>query len=134
MPPDADRVAECLREIEQLMIRSDGGSLTLTFNAQTGDGIAREQSTAENKEQVLRALGDAALELRKTLGESLQSIQKFAAPVEQATTSSLDALKAFSLGVEQQLSGKYIEAIPFLRRATEIDPTVSPWYAPPSAR
>ena len=92
------------------------------INAQTGDGIAREQSTAENKEQVLRALGDAALELRKTLGESLQSVQKFAAPVEQATTSSLDALKAFSLGVEQQLSGRYLEAIPFLRRATDIDP------------
>jgi serine/threonine protein kinase/predicted Zn-dependent protease len=92
------------------------------INAQTGDGIAREQATAENKEQVLGALGDAALELRKTLGESLQSIQKFAAPVEQATTSSLDALKAFSLGVEQQLSGRYLEAIPFLKRATDIDP------------
>ena len=92
------------------------------INAQTGDAIAREQSTAENKEQVLRALGDAALELRKKLGESLQSIEKFAAPVEQATTSSLDALNAFSLGVEQQLSGKYLEAIPFLKRATDIDP------------
>src|SRR5262245_1407635 len=99
------------------------------INAQTGDGIAREQATAENKEQVLRALGDAALELRKTLGESLQSVQKFAAPVEQATTSSLDALKAFSLGVEQQLSGKYLEAIPFLRRATDIDPNFALAYA-----
>ncbi|MGE5834083.1 MAG: protein kinase domain-containing protein [Acidobacteriota bacterium] len=99
------------------------------INAQTGDAIAREQSTAANKEQVLRALGDAALQLRKTLGESLQSIQKFAAPVEQATTSSLDALKAFSLGVEQQLSGKYLEAIPFLRRATEIDPNFAVAYA-----
>jgi eukaryotic-like serine/threonine-protein kinase len=99
------------------------------INAQTGDAIAREQSTAANKEQVLRALGDAALELRKKLGESLQSIQKFAAPVEQATTSSLDALKAFSLGVEQQLSGKYLEAVPFLRRATEIDPNFAVAYA-----
>ena len=99
------------------------------INAQTGDAIAREQSTAANKEQVLRALGDAALELRQTLGESLQSIQKFAAPVEQATTHSLDALKAFSLGVEQQLSGNYLEAIPFLRRATEIDPNFSLAYA-----
>ena len=84
---------------------------------------------AENKEQVLRALGDAALELRKKLGESLQSIQKFAAPVEQATTSSLDALNAFSLGVEQQLSGRYLEAIPFLKRATEIDPNFALAYA-----
>jgi tetratricopeptide (TPR) repeat protein len=99
------------------------------INAQTGDAIAREQSTATNKEQVLQALGDAALELRKTLGESLQSIQKFAAPVEQATTFSLDALKAFSLGVEQQLSGKYLEAIPFFRRATDIDPNFALAYA-----
>jgi eukaryotic-like serine/threonine-protein kinase len=99
------------------------------INAQTGDAIAREQATAETKEQVLKALGDAALELRKTLGESLQSIQKFAAPVEQATTPSLDALKAFSLGVEQQLSGKYLEAIPFLKRATDIDPNFALAYA-----
>ena len=99
------------------------------INAQTGDAIAREQATAANKEQVLGALGDAALELRQTLGESLQSIQKFAAPVEQATTSSLDALKAFALGVEQQLSGRYLEAIPFLKRATEIDPNFALAYA-----
>ena len=99
------------------------------INAQTGDAIAREQATANSKEQVLGALGAASLELRKTLGESLQSIEKFAAPVEQATTSSLDALKAFSLGVEQQLSGKYLEAIPFLKRATDIDPNFALAYA-----
>ncbi|HYN07300.1 MAG TPA: protein kinase [Vicinamibacterales bacterium] len=99
------------------------------INAQTGDALALEQATAENKEQVLRALGGAALELRKKLGESLQSIQKFAAPIEQGTTSSLEAFKAFSLGVEQQLNGKYLEAIPFLKRATEIDPNFALAYA-----
>jgi eukaryotic-like serine/threonine-protein kinase len=99
------------------------------INAQTGDAIAGEQAEAGTKEQVLHALGGAARELRKKLGESLQSIQQFDAPVEQATTASLDALKAFSLGVEQQLTGKYLEAIPFLKRATELDPDFALAYA-----
>jgi serine/threonine protein kinase/tetratricopeptide (TPR) repeat protein len=98
------------------------------INAQTGDAIAREQAEAETKEQVLHALGDAAMKLREKLGESLQSVQKFDAPIEQATTSSLEAFKAFSLGVEQQLKGKYLEAIPFLKRATEIDPNFALAY------
>lgn len=92
------------------------------INVQTSDAIATEQVEAENKEQVLHALGEAAMKLREKLGESLQSIQKFDAPIEQATTSSLEAFKAFSLGVEQQLKGKYLEAIPLFKRATETDP------------
>lgn len=99
------------------------------INAQTGDVIATEQVQAENKEQVLPVLGKAAMELREKLGESLQSIQKFDAPIEQGTTSSLDALQAFSLGVEQQLKGKYLDAIPFLKRATEIDVNFALAYA-----
>jgi len=99
------------------------------INAQTGDTIANEQVEAENKEQVIRSLGDAAIKLRGELGESLQSIQKFDAPIEQATTSSLEALKAFSLGVEQQLKGKFLEAIPFFKRATEIDSSFALAYA-----
>ena len=99
------------------------------INAQSSDAIAREQAEAENKEQVLHALGEAAMKLREKLGESLQSIQKFDAPIEQGTTSSLEALKAFSLGVEQQLKGKFLEAIPFLKRATEIDPNFALAYA-----
>ena len=98
-------------------------------NAQTGDAIGREQAEAESKEQVLHALGQAAMKLRGKLGESLQSIQKFDAPIEQGTTSSLEAFKAFSLGVEQQLKGRYLEAIPFLKRATEIDPNFALAYA-----
>jgi tetratricopeptide (TPR) repeat protein len=61
------------------------------------------------------------VKFREKLGESLQSIQKFDAPIEQGTTSSLEAFKAFSLGVEQQLKGEYGEAIPLFKRATEID-------------
>jgi len=92
------------------------------INAQTADTIAREQAEAENKEQVLHALGEAAVRLREKLGESLQSIQQFDAPIEQGTTTSLEAFKSFSLGVDQQLKGKYAEAVPFFKRATEIDP------------
>ncbi|MGH9966476.1 MAG: protein kinase domain-containing protein [Pyrinomonadaceae bacterium] len=113
-------------------IASLGNHYVITLeaiNAQTGDAIAREQAEAENKEQVLQALGEAAMMLREKLGESLQSIQKFDAPIEQATTSSLEAFKAFSLGVEQQLKGKYLEAIPFLKRATDIDPNFALAYA-----
>src|SRR5436190_19952215 len=78
-------------------------------NPQTGEALAREQGEAEGKEQVLRSLGEAATRLRKELGESLSSIQKFAAPLDQATTSSLEALKAYSLAHEQNLRGNYAE-------------------------
>ena len=69
------------------------------------------------------------MKLREKLGESLQSIQKFDAPIEQGTTSSLEAFKAFSLGVEQQLKGRYLDAIPFLKHATDIDPNFALAYA-----
>ncbi len=112
-------------------IASLGNNYVITLeatNAQTGDAIGREQTQAENKEQVLRALGDASMKLREKLGESLQSIQRYDAPIEQGTTSSLEAFKAFSLGVEQQLKGKYREAIPFLKRATDTDPNFALAY------
>jgi serine/threonine protein kinase/Flp pilus assembly protein TadD len=92
------------------------------INAVTGDVIARQQVEAESKEQVLRALGSAASNLREKLGESLRTVEAYDAPIEQATTSSLEALKAFSLGNEQQGRGRYLEAIPFYKRAIELDP------------
>ena len=98
-------------------------------NAQTGDTIALQQAEAENKEQVLSALGTAATKLREQLGESLASIKKYDAPITQATTSSLEAFKVFSSGVDQQLKGKYLEAIPFFKRATEMDPNFARAYA-----
>jgi eukaryotic-like serine/threonine-protein kinase len=99
------------------------------LNGHTGEAIAREQAEAESKEQVLKKLGDAATKLRERLGESLSSIQKFDAPVEQATTASLDALRAFSLGDEQRAKGNNAEAIPFYKRATELDPNFALAYA-----
>jgi serine/threonine protein kinase len=98
-------------------------------NARTGDTIARQQAEAKSKEQVLSALGHVATRLREKLGESLASIQKYDAPIYQATTSSLEALKAFSLGVEQQLKGLYLEAVPFFKHATELDPNFAHAYA-----
>jgi len=97
--------------------------LTLeAINAQTGDALAREQVEADNKEQVLRKLGEAATKLREKLGESMASIQKFDAPLEQATTSSLEAFKAFALGDEQRNKNSFPAAIPFYKRAIELDP------------
>ncbi|HJZ81833.1 MAG TPA: serine/threonine-protein kinase [Pyrinomonadaceae bacterium] len=90
-------------------------------NGKTGEELAREQAEAESKEQVLKTLSRAASRLREKLGESLGSIQKFDAPLE-ATTSSLGALKAFSLGVEQTQTGKFLQAIPYYKRAIELDP------------
>jgi serine/threonine protein kinase/Flp pilus assembly protein TadD len=93
-----------------------------TTSAQTGEVLARRQVEAEGKEQVLRALGRAATELREKLGESLPSIQKFDAPIEQATTSSLEALRAYSMGLEVEYrNGKLFDAIPFHKRAIELD-------------
>ena len=99
------------------------------INAHAGEAIAREQTEVENKEQVLKALGTAASQLREKLGESLSSIKKFDAPIEQATTSSLEALKAFSQGNEQRIAGGQSEAIPFYKRAVELDPNFALAYA-----
>src|SRR5437588_618555 len=92
-----------------------------TLNSQTGDALAREQVEAESKEQVISKLGEAATKLREKLGESLSSIQKFDTPLAQATTSSLEALKAYSSGRAQQISAKHRDAIPFFKRAIELD-------------
>lgn len=97
-------------------------------NAQSGEEIAREQTEADAKERVLTALSQVAIKLREQLGESLSSIQKFDAPIEQATTASLDALKAYSLGLEQANSGNYPKAIPFYQRAIELDPNFALGY------
>ena len=69
-------------------------------NCQSGDTLAQEQVTAPSKEKVLDALGKAASKLRAELGESLATVQKFDIPLTDATTASLEALKAYSLGVK----------------------------------
>ncbi|MEK6302165.1 MAG: protein kinase [Acidobacteriota bacterium] len=108
--------------------------LTLeAVNSESGEVVAREQTEAESREQVLKALSQAASKLRQKLGESLSSIQKFDAPIEQVTTSSLEALKAFSLSVKQRRSGNADEAITLLKRAIEIDPNFALAYSQAAA-
>ena len=97
-------------------------SITLeALNGQTGDSLAMTQVEAEGKDQVLKALSRAATELRGKLGESLGSIQKFDAQLER-TTSSLDALKEYTLGRAEGTKGQYLKAIEHSRRAVDLDP------------
>jgi tetratricopeptide (TPR) repeat protein len=103
--------------------------VALTATAcQDGDVIAREQVEAARKEEVLRALGSAATRLRGRLGESLATLRAYDTPIEQATTPSLEALKAYALALKERARGAEIESIPFLQRAIELDPSfASAW-------
>jgi tetratricopeptide (TPR) repeat protein len=98
------------------------------LNCTSGDALAREETQAARKEDVLNALGKAATGLREKLGESLASVQKFDTPVVQATTSSLEALKAYSLGLRVVDTKGDVEAIPFFKRALELDPNFAQAY------
>ena len=98
-------------------------------NCQSGDPLAEKQVTAASKEKVLDALGKAASKLRGDLGESLATVQKFDVPLEQATTSSLEALKAYSLGRNAMLGkGEYVDALPLFQRAINLDPNFAMAY------
>jgi len=99
------------------------------LNCASGDVLAREQMTAAGKEQVLPSLGHSAAKLRNEVGESLSSVQKFDVPLEQATTNSLGALKAYTLGVKTRREKGEAEAIPFFKRAIELDPNFASSYA-----
>src|SRR6202521_1274263 len=96
-----------------------------TVNCQSGETLTEEQVTAASKEKVLEALGGAASKLRGELGESLATVQKLDVPVE-ATTSSLEALKAYSMGVSAKGSA---ESLLFFKRAVEVDPNFALAYA-----
>jgi tetratricopeptide (TPR) repeat protein/predicted Ser/Thr protein kinase len=98
-------------------------------NCATGDSLAREQVTATAKEAVLPAVGKAASSLRGKLGESLTSIQKFDTPVTEATTSSLEALKAYAAADEMRNGGGEAESIPLFAHAAELDPNFALAYA-----
>jgi len=93
----------------------------------SGDNLAKEQAEAPSKEGVLKALTTAATAIRTRLGESLASVQKFDVPVE-ATTPSLEALKAYSMGITTGRTKGDAEAIPFLKRAIELDPNFAMAY------
>ena len=108
-----------------------GGQYVIGVDAvgcSNGDTLAKEQEEAAAKQDVLKALGKAAASLRAKLGESLASIQKFDVPVE-ATTRSLEALKAFSMGITTFRTKGDAASIPFQKRALELDPNFAAAYA-----
>ena len=92
-------------------------------NCRSGDVLANEQATASGKEQVLKALGEAATKIREKLGESLASVQKYDAPAENVTTPSLEALQAYSLGYQAMtVKNDAASAVPLFQRAVSLDP------------
>ncbi len=99
-------------------------------NCTTGETLAREQVTATDKERVLPALSVAASELRSKLGESRASLKTYDVPLEQATTPSLEALQAYSQGLQASWKGDFQSAISSLRRAVDLDPNFAMAYGP----
>jgi serine/threonine protein kinase/Flp pilus assembly protein TadD len=140
--PDAKLTPEIARELCQRTGSSavlDGSIASLgsqyvlgiqATNCHTGDVLAEEQATADNKEQSLKALGGAVTKLRAKLGESLNSVQRFDTPIEQATTPALEALQAYSAGRKIMVGkGDSAAAAPFFSRAIQIDPKFAMAYA-----
>ncbi len=139
--PDEHVTVEMAREICQRnglkallagSIANLGSQYVITLdavNAATGDTLAEVQSQADSKEQVLKALDSATNQLRGKLGESLASVQKFDKPLEEATTSSLEALKSFTLGDVKHSASADFDAIPYYKRAIELDPNFAMAYA-----
>ncbi len=97
-------------------------------NCQTGDSLGSAEAEADSREKVLQALGTAATTLRARLGESLATINKFDKPLEEATTSSLEALKAYTEARRVQSEKGEAEAIPLLKHAVELDPNFALAY------
>lgn len=100
------------------------------INCRTGDHISDLQATVAGKDQVLKALGDISGQLRTKLGESLATLQRFDTPIEEATTPSLEALQAYSLGRESMVQkGESSSCVPFFQRAIRLDPEFAVAYA-----
>jgi tetratricopeptide (TPR) repeat protein len=125
----------CLRAESKAYIAGSIASLGSQYvmelkavNCAAGSVLAQEQVTAPAKEKVLDALGTAASKLRVELGESLATVQKFDVPLEEATTSSLDALKAYSLGEKALRESEPDAALPYHQRAIELDPRFARGY------
>ena len=125
----------CLRAGSKAYVEGAIGSLGSKYvlglkvvNCGSGDVLAQEQTTAAGKEKVLDSLGEAASRLRSELGESLATAQKLDVPLAQATTSSLEALQAYSLGSKISLEKGPSAALPYHQRAIELDPSFAMGY------
>jgi tetratricopeptide (TPR) repeat protein/predicted Ser/Thr protein kinase len=125
----------CLRSGSKALLRGTISSLghhyliDLTATAcVTGDTLANEEGEATDKEDVLKVLSQVATSLRTRLGESLSSVQKFDVPIE-TTTSSIEALKSYSMGVQTQHEKGDAPSILFHKRAVELDPNFALAYS-----
>jgi eukaryotic-like serine/threonine-protein kinase len=140
--PDDERLTEkvarqvCQRERGKAVLAGSisklGSHYVIGLNAlncQSGDSLANEQVEVDSRERVLKALTQSATKMRERLGESLASIQRYDAPLEQVTTASLEALKAYSLGVKSRSTRGDTPAIPFFIRAVELDPAFAMAYS-----
>jgi class 3 adenylate cyclase len=140
-PRDARLTPDLAREVGQRLggtavidgsISALGTQYVLSLkavNCQSGNLLAQEQETATGKEQILKALGEAATRLRRKLGESLASVQKYDALPEDTTTSSLEALQAYALGKKAtDIDNDYLTAITFFQRAVTLDPNFAMAY------
>jgi len=99
------------------------------LNCASGETLATAAAEAPDKDHVLSALGNAAEDIRRKLGESLASIQKYNTPIEEATTSSLEALKAYSLGTQARATQGEEPAAAFFKQAVALDPNFAIAYA-----
>ncbi len=134
LTPDIAREL-CLRARSQAYIAGSIANLGSEYvlglkavNCQSGEPLAQEQVTASGKEKVLNALGDAAAKLRGQLGESLATVQKFDVPLSQATTSSLEALQAYSIGMKIYHEKGAAAALVYDQRAIQLDPNFATGY------
>lgn len=98
-------------------------------NCSTGDTLVAEQARANGRGQVLKALDEAAFRMRERLGESLASIQKYSTPVDEVTTPSLEALKAYSVGRAINNAKGNVYGLPYFQRAVDLDPNFSVAYS-----
>jgi eukaryotic-like serine/threonine-protein kinase len=140
-PPDEPLTRQLAREVCQRTssnaviegsISGLGNSYVIGLQAAScsgGEALAQEQVQAQKKEDVLKSLSEAVNNLRPKLGESLSTVQKFDVPLVQATTSSLEALKTFSLGIRAENRGGGTDALPYFNRAIELDPHFAHAYS-----
>ncbi len=126
----------CQRTASKLAVTGSIASLGSKYllginaeNCQTGDSIASQQAQVTKKEDVLDALDDLVTTLRKKVGESLSTIVKYDTPIKEATTPSLEALKAYSLGIKTRSLQGDAAAIPLFKRAIELDPSFAMAFA-----
>lgn len=140
-PSDSQLTAEivrdlCLRTASKAYVAGSIANLGHNYviglsavNCSTGDSLAHEQVQVTTKEKILDALSQVSTNLRKRLGESLSTVQRFDTPLNQDTTSSLEALQAHSRGRKAIIDGNSPGSIPFFKRAIELDPTFAMAYA-----